>query len=157
MEAEEGARPLGVVVGHAHGDRGRDAREAVDEHAEEGAVAQARKRREVDAVEQRPGLRGREHWGLAGLDDMLWSAHGARGIEGEHLADDEPVKQHAQRRQVLLDARGGERSGELLDVSGDHHGLDLVEYQGALFAPVGEAPRRRSSRRAGCWGFGYGR
>ena len=132
---------MGVVVGHAHGDRGRDPREAVDEHPEERAVAQARERRDVDAVEQGPGLRGGEHRGLAGLDDVLGSAHRARGVEGEDLADDEPVEEHAQRRQVLLDARGGERSGELLDVGGDHHGLDLVEGEAPLLAPGGEAPR----------------
>ena len=41
VEAEERARALGVVVGDAKRDRGAHAREAVDEHAEEGAVAKA--------------------------------------------------------------------------------------------------------------------
>ena len=38
---EQRARALGVVVGDAKRDRGTHAREAVDEHAEEGAVAKA--------------------------------------------------------------------------------------------------------------------
>ena len=42
---------------------------------------------------------------------------------------------------MLLDAWGGERSGELLDVGGDHHGLDLVEDEAPLLAPGGEASR----------------
>ena len=106
VEAEERARSLGVVVGHAHGDRGRDTREAVDQHAEERAVGETCERRDVDAIEKGPGLRGREYRGLAGVGDVLRPAHRARGIEGEDLADHEPVEEHAQRRQVLLDARG---------------------------------------------------
>ena len=86
------------------------------------------------------GLGGAEHRGLAGLDDVLGSPDGARGIEGQDLADDEPVKEHAKGRQMLLDARGGEHSGELFDVSRDHHGLDLVERETAAVAPGGEAP-----------------
>ena len=54
VEAEERARALGVVVGDAKRDRGAHAREAVDEHAEEGAVAKADERRDVNAVEERP-------------------------------------------------------------------------------------------------------
>ena len=91
MESEERARPLGVVVGHPHGDRGRDTREAVDQHAEERAVAQARERREVDAIEKGPGLCGREHRGLAGLDDVLGAAHRARGVEGVCARDCGPT------------------------------------------------------------------
>ena len=59
VETEERARPLGVVIGYAHGDRGRDTREAIDQHAEERAVAPARERRDVNAVEQCPGSRRR--------------------------------------------------------------------------------------------------
>ena len=117
-----------------------ETREAVDEHAEEGAVAQARKRREVDAVEQGSSFCGGEDRSLAGLDDVFGSAHRCCGIEGEDLADDEPVEEHAQRGQVLLDARSGKRARELLDVGGDHHGLHLVEREATTLAPVGEAP-----------------
>ena len=83
-------------------------REAVDQHSEERTVAQAREHRDVDAAEQCPGLGGGEHRGLAGLDDVLGFPDRARGVEGQDLADDEPVEEHATRRQVLLDARGGE-------------------------------------------------
>ena len=140
VEANERAGRLGVVVGHAHGDCGAHAREAVDEDPEERAVAESRKRCNVDAVEESPGLCGGEHRSLAGLDDVLGSAHGARGVEVQHLADDEPVEEHAKGREVLFDTRGGQGAGELLDVGRDHHGLHLIEYQTALFAPGGEAP-----------------
>ena len=149
MEAEKGAGPLRVVVvGDAHGDRGAHPGEAVDEDAEKGAIAQACECRDVHAVEQCPGLRGGEHRGLAGLDDMLRSPHGARGVEGQDLADDQPVEAHAQRCQVLLDARGGEPARELLDVGRDRDGLDLVQREAPALAPVGEAPRGRLVRKA---------
>ena len=148
VEAEERAWALGVVVGDAKRDRGAHAREAVDEHAEEGAVAKADNRGDVDAVEKRPGLLRGEHWGLAGLDDVLRAAHRARGVEGHDLADDEPVEEHSERREVLLDARRRECPGELLDVGRDHHGLDLVEREASALAPLGEAPDRRKVREA---------
>jgi hypothetical protein len=36
---------------------------------------------------------------------MLGPAHRVCGIDSEDLADDEPVEQHANRRQVLLPSR----------------------------------------------------
>ena len=52
----------------------------------------------------------------------------ARGVEGQDLADDEPVEEHPQRREVLFDSSPARAPGrELLDVGRDHHGLDLVE------------------------------
>ena len=66
VEPEERPSPLGVVVGDAKRDRGAHAREAVDEDAEEGAVTKAHKGRDVDAVEESPGLLGGEDRGLFG-------------------------------------------------------------------------------------------
>ena len=108
VEPEERPRPLGVVVGDPQRDRGAHAREAVDEDAEERAVTKAHQGRDVDAVEDGPGLLGGEDRGLAGLDDVLGAPDRARGVEGEDLADDEPVEEHPERREVLLDARGRE-------------------------------------------------
>ena len=36
---------------------------------------------------------------------VFGAAHGGGGIDREHLADHQPVEQHAHRRQPLLDAR----------------------------------------------------
>ena len=85
VEAEERARALGVVVGDAKRDRGTHAREAVDEHAEEGAVAKADNRGDINAVEQRARLLRGEHRGFAGLDDVLRAAHRACGVERQDL------------------------------------------------------------------------
>ena len=100
-------------------------------------------------VEERPRLRGGEHRGLAGLDHMLRAAHRARGIEGQDLADDEPVEEHPQRGEVLLDARRREYPGELLDVGRDDHRLDLVEGEASALAPFGEAAHGREVGEAG--------
>ena len=54
VEAQERAGALGVVVGDAKRDGGAHAREAVDEHAEQRAVAKTCERRGIDAVEKRP-------------------------------------------------------------------------------------------------------
>src|SRR6516165_8154454 len=49
----------------------------------------------------------------------------------EDLADDEPIKQHANGREVLLDGRLGGRRLQSLDVGGDVHGLDISELADA--------------------------
>ena len=74
--------------------------------------------------------------------------HRACGIKRQDLADDEPVKEHVKRRQVLLDARGRQGAGELLDVGGEHHRLHLVEGESPALVPVGEAPRGGEVRKA---------
>ena len=96
VEAEERAGPLGVVVSDAKRDRGTHAREAVDEHAEEGAVAKADNRGDINAVEQRPRLLRGEHRGFAGLDDVLRAAHRACGVERQDL-----VLPSAMARMIL--------------------------------------------------------
>ena len=53
---DEGVHRRGLLAA-AVGDRGAHPREAVDEHAEERAVSEADQRRDVDAVEERPGQR----------------------------------------------------------------------------------------------------
>ena len=71
---------------------------------------------------------------------MLGAPDRARGVEGQDLADDEPVEEHPERREMLLDARGRERPGKLLDVGRDHHRLDLVEGEAPVLTPLSEAP-----------------
>ena len=80
---------------------------------------------------------------------MLGASDRARGVEGQDLADDEPVEEHPERREVLLDARRRERGRELLDVGRDDHRLDLVESEASALAPLGEASDGREVREAG--------
>ena len=76
--------------------------------------------------QEAPGSPSRRAPGLAGLDDVLRAAHRARGVERQDLADDEPIEEHPQRGEVLL------------DVDRDDHGLDLVEREASALAPGGE-------------------
>jgi len=55
-----------------------------------------------------------------------------RRVDREDLADDEPIKQHANGREVLLDGRFGGRRLQSLDVGGDVHGLDIGELADAV-------------------------
>ena len=49
-----------------------------------------------------PPLR-RRHGRLAGLDDVLRAPDRSGGVHGHDLADHEPIKEHPQGREVLLD------------------------------------------------------
>ena len=71
------------------------------------------------------------------------------GVEGQDLADDEPVEEHPERREVLLDGRGRARPGEFLYVGRDHHRLDLGKGEASVLAPLGEAADGREVRVAG--------
>ena len=73
----------------------------------------------------------------------------ARGVEGQDLADDEPVEEHPQRREVLLDACRRARGRELLDIGRDHHRFHLVESDASALAPLGEASDGREVGEAG--------
>ena len=84
-----------------------------------------------------------------------------RRVDGEDLADDEPVEQHADRRQVLLDGRPGGRAlshGAIagvrhlqrFDIGGDMEGLDIDEPADAvLLAPFLPFPFGKLNRSEG--------
>ena len=77
------------------------------------------------------------------LTTCLVPPHRARGVEGEDLADDEPVEEHPQRREVLLDGRRRTRGCELLEVGCDYHGLDLAQSEASALAPLREPAHGR--------------
>jgi hypothetical protein len=85
---------------------------------------------------------GGEHRRLAFGDHVFRAAHRMRGIDLEDVAGHEPVEQHPQRREVLLDRRRGERTLQLLDEGGDVKGLHLGELVEACgLPPLGKAAR----------------
>jgi hypothetical protein len=76
-----------------------------------------------------------------------------RRVDGEDLAHDEPVEQHADRRQVLLDGwpgRGalldrslaGLRHLQCLDIRSDVERLDIREFANAMLLEPGEERTR---------------
>jgi hypothetical protein len=65
------------------------------------------KRLSSGTVEQPAGFPGGEHGRFAFLHDVLGCPDGNGGVGFDHLADDQPVKQHLNGGEVLLDFKFG--------------------------------------------------
>ena len=74
-----------------------------------------------DAVEQGAGFGGGQHRRLAPLEGVSGAAHGVGRVQLEDLAGDQPVKQDAKSRQVLLDGSRGQPALQVLNESGGRH------------------------------------
>jgi len=62
-----------------------------------------------------------------------------RGVDRHDLAGDQPVEEHANGGQLLLDGGLGVRLPQLLDIGGDRHGSDVLQgVNAASLAPVQE-------------------
>ena len=120
-------------------------REAVEHHRDERPVAPARERARVDRREEPARLGRREHRRRALRDDVLRPPDGRRRVHRDNLADDEPVAEHADRRQVLLD--GGRRPGVGPDVGRHVQRRDRREPQAPRLAPRQELPHGSPVRR----------
>ncbi len=69
-----------------------------------------------------------------------WSPVSVGRIHGDDLAGDEPVEQHADGGQMLLDGRLREVLAEAFDIGGDVERFDLVQAAELVaVAPVEEA------------------
>jgi hypothetical protein len=79
----------------------------------------------VDAIEQAAGLLLGQGRGFAAAHDVLAPAHGMGRIDGEDLADHQPVEQHADRREVQFDGRLGGRRLQHLYIRSDVHRLEV--------------------------------
>jgi hypothetical protein len=71
-----------------------------------------------------------------------------RRIDLERMANHQPVKDHAQRGQVLFDRRLGQLALQFLDIGGDVQRLHIAQArqspalaEAAPLAPVGKAAR----------------
>ena len=156
VQAHPVALSLHEIVRDRHLRDGADAGEAVGHEADQGTVAQADEvgacpRHAVfldcfsnrDAVEEHAGLVGRQDGRLALFYDVFWAAHGMGRINLNNVADDQPVEQHPERGEMLLDRWRRQFGLQILYESGDVkrlHAGKLVDV--FLAAPGGEAPRR---------------
>lgn len=143
MQPEPEPVPLIEEIVDIHGKRRADPREAIDHHADQRPVAQSDQRLSRDAVDQRARLLRRQHRRLAFLDHMLRAAHRHRRVDPHDMAGDQPVEQHADRRELLLDARRRVVLAQMLDIGGDVHRLDV----GQPGDPMIVAPMAKSGRR----------
>jgi hypothetical protein len=80
-----------------HGERRADACEQKHHEADQGAVAQAGRRRRIDAVEELASLGGFQNRRLAGLHDMLRTVHRYGRVHLHDLADDKSIEQATDR------------------------------------------------------------
>ena len=127
VQAHPPALALGVIVLDLHRDDGADAGEGVGHDADQRAIAQTDEGRGVDAVKQTAGFLFGQHRGLAAAHDVLGPAHRMRRVDGEDLADDQPVEQHADCREMQFDGRLGGRRLQHLYIEGDVHRLDVSQ------------------------------
>jgi len=160
MQANPAAAFLNVVILNLHIDDRVDAGEGVAHHGNQGPVAEADEYRFIwfdssfivlngfDGFEKGAHLLRREHRGLTFFDAVLRPANGVRGVHGHDLAGDEPIEEHANGGEVLLDRGLGTLGAELLDVRGDMNGLDSLKRQLSFFAPGGKLRDRDEVRAA---------
>ena len=150
-EPDPAAASLHEVVPDPHSQNGADAGEGVDHGADEGPVAQTQQQRFLglgavavlhgpdgpDAVEQGAGFLCSQHRRLARLEGVFGAAHGVGRVQLQDMAGDQPVKQNAKRRQVLLDGGRGQLALQVLNESGDVDRLHLGEPADAVLPAPG--------------------
>lgn len=94
-------------------------------YADERAIPQARERACINGSDEGARFLAAQHRRAALGDDVPRPAHRVRRVRVDDLADDEPVKQHAYRRQVLLYGRFGESHKKTLHIASDMHRLHV--------------------------------
>src|SRR5208337_556768 len=110
---------LGEIVIDPHRNGGADPCETVDQNPDQRPIPQTDERVSRDPIEELTRLLGRQNRRLAALNNMLGSAHDRGRVAAHHLADDQPVIEHPDRREVLLDTWRSPRLAELLDIASD--------------------------------------
>lgn len=116
MQPYPAAPPLYAVIDYVHLQDRADAGERVYHHRDERKVAQALDRSHVDGRGQGARLFAVKHGRAAYFYDVFGAAHRVSRIRVYDLTDDEPVKEHADSCQVLLDGGLCKSSLETLDL-----------------------------------------
>src|SRR4051812_44088297 len=103
MKPHPGATALDEIILNPHRDSGTHASERVAHQGDEGPIPQAYHALRVDGFEEVSHLLLVEYRGFADFDDVLRAPDRCRGVHGHDLADDEPVKEHPESGESLLD------------------------------------------------------
>lgn len=127
-----------VIVFDRHGGYGSNPCKRKHHDGHERPVSLAHDVRYVDAVEEAPRVFRREHRRLPFSVAVSRAADGRGRIEPHDLANDEPIEEHPDSGKVLLHRL--RRSGVLLDVSRNMHGLDCLQYEPPLLTPMHKVP-----------------
>ncbi len=142
VEPHPAAALLNIVVLDLHLNHGADAGKGVAHERDERAIPEPDELSGVDRIEQCPHLLGRENGGLALLDAVPRSPDRMRRVGGHHLARHQPVEQHPDSGEVLLDRGLGELTTKLLYICSHVNWLDLAKEKMTLLAPGGKFRRR---------------
>jgi len=124
-----------VIVLEAHRGGRTGAGEGEEEGADQRTVAQAHHTVGRDAGEQRLGLLARRHARLAHGRAVPRPAHSRGWAVRHHLADHQPVEQHADGGHLLLHREGGALAADLLHVGGHVHRLNGGQGQAVPLTP----------------------
>ena len=103
VQSDPAASALGVVVLDPHLRDGPDAPKRVDHGRNQSPIAEPHDRGRVNRIDQLPGFLAREHGRFAFLDGVFGSSDRCGRVRRHDLADDQPVKQHPDGCEVLLD------------------------------------------------------
>ena len=120
-----------------------DADSGIDQHTDDGPVAQSDKRLDVDVREQLPDLGDTQGWRAAFDNAVARSADGCGRIEGNRVPQHEVIEEVPQRRQMELARRLGQRLTtpvpQSTEVLTDEPRADLLECNITLPAPIEQA------------------
>ncbi len=138
VQPEPAAAALNIVVFHFQRKHRPNPGKGVRHDAEQGSIAQTQHRISRKAGEELAHLLTREHRSFAPPDGMLRAPDRGGRVHREELAEDHPIEEHPDGRQMLLDRGPGADPARVLHPSRHMDGL----HPGELFHPVLPAPSR---------------
>ena len=130
------------VVFHVHRRDRSDAGKRVEHRRDQRPVALAGDRGNINRIEKLSGLFGGEDRRPPDRHDMLRPAHRGGRVDRHHLASDEPVEQHLQCGEFLLDARSVNLRPEFFHIRSDEEWTDVPQSDVPLLAPTAEVAHR---------------
>jgi hypothetical protein len=141
VQSHPASATLRVVVLDPHFDDGTDPPEGINHCCNDRPIAKTDDIRVVDRIQQRARFLLGQNWRFAFLNRVLRASDRRGRIRGHDLADHQPIEQHADGGEMLLDRGLGESSTEQFDVRRDvdRFNVDKV-FQIISPAPAGELP-----------------
>ncbi len=104
--------------------------------------------RRIDAFQESACFLGGHDRGCALYNRVARPAHGMRRIPGDDLARYQPVKEHANAGEMLLDGRSFAHLAQLLDIGRHMHRLHVLDARDAsALGPAQERAGRLPIRR----------
>src|ERR1017187_8527387 len=100
----------------------------------------------------------RQHRRFAFPDGEPGAPDGGGGVRGDDLAHDQPVEEHADGCQVLLDRGLRQAFAQHFDIGRHVQGLNIEDLREVLRVhTTWKTPEPHGDRLCGCWDYGYWR